>query len=414
MMRSRSFGLLTFILTVDVFFSTIATAQDSPKRETGDLRHDPSAIPHIASPLIGRERRAQRIVKPPAPPSDRELRYDELKEMVDAFELRNAILRTATDLLRPAVVHIEAQKKRAIRKGRLVDDPVDEQNSSLVEEAGSGVIVNIAGRNVVLTNRHVVGNATAEYIRIHLYDGRSAHPTRILTDPSTDVAILDVNMPNLMAAHIGNSDRLSVGDFVLAFGSPFGLSHSVTQGIVSAKGRRDLVVGVEHVRIQNFIQTDAAINPGNSGGPLANLRGEIVGINTAIASDSGVNAGIGFATPINIAMFVGKQLADTGTVKTSYLGVKLESDFGRYDARQAGLPECVGAKISRITKDSPAHDADLRVADIIYKFDGITVENDSHLVQLVSLTPIGSHVPFVVYRNGKPMTIVVELRSRGE
>ena len=162
----------------------------------------------------------------------------------------------------------------------------------------------------------------------------------------------------------------------------------------------------------NFIQTDAAINPGNSGGPLANLRGEIVGINTAIASESGVNAGIGFAMPMNIAMFVGKQLVDTGEVKSAYLGVKLQSNFRPTDAQSAGLPESAGARISTITFGSPAEEADLRLGDIIYQFNGVTVENDSHLVQLVGLTPAGTKVPFVVYRNGKPITIVVELRTK--
>lgn len=410
----RALLLVAAVLTASVSFSGELSAQLAQPNINGDDVQSPTVVPRIATPLRDDgDRRSNRSVRPPSPPSERDIKYDELEHMVDAFELRNAILRTATDLLRPTVVHIEAQKTRAVEKGRVVDEPIDESNGSLVEEAGSGVIVRVDDRHIILTNRHVVSNTTPEYIRVHLYDGRSSHPTRILTDPSTDVAILEIDMPNLMAARIGNSDKLSVGDFVLALGSPFGLSHSVTQGIVSAKGRRDLIVGVEQVRIQNFIQTDAAINPGNSGGPLANLRGEIIGINTAIASESGVNAGIGFATPINIAMFVGKQLADTGTVKTSYLGVKLESDFGRFDAKEAGLPEFVGARISRVTDESPAQDADLRVSDVIYKFDGITVENDSHLVQLVSLTPIGSKIPFVVYRNGKPMTIVVELRGRG-
>jgi serine protease Do len=331
--------------------------------------------------------------------------------MVDAFELRNAILRSAVELTRPSVVHIEAQKTRAVSDGRVIDEPVNETNGSLVEEAGSGVIVRYGNSDVVLTNRHVILDAQPEFIRIHLSDGRSVHPRRILSDEATDVAILDIDLPKLVPARVGDSDRLSVGDFVLAFGSPFGLSHSVTQGIVSAKGRRDLIVGEEHVRIQDFIQTDAAINPGNSGGPLTNLRGEVVGINTAIASESGVNAGIGFAMPINIAMFVGKQLVESGAVKTAYLGVKLSSDFVPLDAKSAGVPEFAGAKISKVHAGSPAEEADLRVGDVVFQFNGITVEDDSHLVQLVGLASVGSKVPLVIYRNGKPVTIVVELRG---
>ena len=385
-----------------------AHAQRSPNI----VETDESVVPRIASPLANSSRRPQRRTGKPAPPSDRDLRYAELARLVDAFELRNAIVRNAAELVRPSVVHIEAQKTRAAGADQSVTERTLDTSRALVEEAGSGVIVRYGDNDVVVTNRHVIHDSATHQIRIHLADGRSVQPKRILSDSSTDVAILDIDLPNLVPARIADSDKLNVGDFVLAFGSPFGLSHSVTQGIVSAKGRRDLIVGSEHVRIQNFIQTDAAINPGNSGGPLANLRGQIVGINTAIASDSGVNAGIGFAMPINIAMYIGKQLVDTGEVKTAYLGVKLQSGFGHLAAQDAGLPEPAGARISTISSGSPAEEADLRVGDVIYQFNGVTVENDSHLVQLVGLTPAGSKIPFVVYRKGQPVTIVVELRTK--
>ena len=190
------------------------------------------------------------------------------------------------------------------------------------------------------------------------------------------------------------------------------MSHSVTQGIISAKGRRDLILGAEKVRFQDFIQTDAAINPGNSGGPLVNLRGEVIGINTAIASDSGVNAGIGFATPINIATFVGRQLVERGTVTSSYLGVKLEASFTVLDAEAAGLPQFAGTRISSVNVSSPAEEADLRVGDVVFQFNGVVVEDDDHLIQLIGLTPVDEKVPLIVYRQSEPFTIVVTLRAK--
>ena len=153
-----------------------------------------------------------------------------------------------------------------------------------MEEAGSGTIFQYNDKFYVLTNRHVVKDSPAEAIEIHLADGREFHPTRIWRDSATDIAILSVQAPALMPARLGRAGDVDIGDFVLAVGSPFGLSQSVTRGIVSAKGRHNLDLGDDELKWQNFIQTDAAINPGNSGGPLVNLRGEVVGLNTAIAS----------------------------------------------------------------------------------------------------------------------------------
>ena len=177
------------------------------------------------------------------------------------------------------------------------------------------------GKNYVLTNRHVIKHATLDNIHIRLASGQEVFPIRVWADLETDVAVMAVDSPNVVPARLGDSGNVEIGDFVLAVGSPFGLSHSVTYGIISAKGRRDLQLGVEGVRYQDFFQTDAAINPGNSGGPLLNLRGEVIGINTAIASSSGGNEGIGFTIPINIAMFVAKQLIDQGSVVRAMLGV---------------------------------------------------------------------------------------------
>ncbi len=213
---------------------------------------------------------------------------------------------------------------------------------------------------------------------------------------------------------LGDSDKVEIGDFVLAVGSPFGLSHSVTFGIISAKGRRDLRLGEANVRFQDFLQTDAAINPGNSGGPLVNLRGEIIGINTAIASNSGGNEGIGFSIPVNMFMVVARQLIERGKVSRAFLGVKLESKFGPAAAVEAGLPRLMGAKVTTLIKNSPAEAARLQVGDIILEFNRVPIEDDAHLINLVSLTPVGTTVPVVIFRDRRMLTIQVEVGDRSK
>jgi serine protease Do len=207
---------------------------------------------------------------------------------------------------------------------------------------------------------------------------------------------------------------MDVGDFVLAVGSPFGLTNSVTFGIISAKGRRDLRLNDAAVRFQDFLQTDAAINPGNSGGPLVNLHGEIIGINNAIASMSGRNEGIGFAIPINMFMIVGRQLIETGKVTRAFLGVNLNSKFGPAMAAELGLPRPIGAHITSITPNSPAVAANLQVGDVILEFNHTVVENDAHLVNLVSLTPVGKTVSLLIFRDRKPVTVTVEVSDRSK
>ncbi|MEN6406405.1 MAG: trypsin-like peptidase domain-containing protein [Thermoguttaceae bacterium] len=330
----------------------------------------------------------------------------ELDRNAKLLEAQSAVVRTVAKLVGPAVVHIEA------------DIPSDSEaafNRRRLEEAGSGVIIQWKENFYVLTNRHVVRGASPEGIRIHLADGRRLNPKTVLEDEKTDVAVLPVSAPDLVAAPIGDSDRLEIGDFVLAVGSPFGLSHSVTFGIISAKGRRALHLGeVATVDFQDFLQTDAAINPGNSGGPLIGLRGEVVGINTAIASNSGGNEGIGFAIPINMFMAVGRQLIETGTVTRAFLGVNLNSKFGPSMAAELGLPRPIGAHVTGIRPGTPAEAAKLQVGDVILEFNHTPVEDDAHLVNLVSLTPVGKTVPLLIFRDRKPITILVEVDDRGK
>ncbi|MCU0879945.1 MAG: trypsin-like peptidase domain-containing protein [Pirellulaceae bacterium] len=339
----------------------------------------------------------------PATPAARDALFAELARDVAHLEQEGSILKRVVRLVRPSVVHIDANRDAESTRTGL---------TSGVEEAGSGVLIERAGKFYVVTNRHVVKFSTLEGIVVKLADGRLLRPTQIWSDHATDLAILAVPGRDLVAARIGDSTKIDIGDFVLAVGSPFGLSHSVTYGIISAKGRRDLQLGDDGVVYQDFLQTDAAINPGNSGGPLLNLRGEVIGLNTAIASASGGNEGIGFAIPINMVMLVAEQLIDKGSVSRAFLGVRLDAAFGPEAALRAGLARPQGARVSGVTKGSPAEAAELRVGDVILSFDGTRVDDDNHLINLVSLTPVEREVDVRVLRDGTVQTIKVRVANR--
>lgn len=328
----------------------------------------------------------------------------ELSEKAAVLEAQSAVVRLVAKIVGPAVVHIEAQvpARRALQAG----------SARPVEETGSGILVKLGDRLCVLTNRHVVRDAAPDKVRIHLADGRLIQPTEIRGDPATDVAVLMVENPNLVTAEIGNSDELEIGDFVLAFGSPFGLSHSVTFGIISGKGRRALDLGDSSVRLQDFLQTDAAINPGNSGGPLVDLRGRVIGINTAIASNSGGNEGIGFAIPINSFLWVARQLVESGTVRRAFLGVTLDIRFDAAAAKAAGLNARLGARVVTITPDSPASAVGLQPGDVILRFDDRVVEDDDHLIYMVNTSEIGKQVELQVLRAGQVFNVTAKLAER--
>ncbi len=334
--------------------------------------------------------------------TERERLYDKVVRDARQLEMQGAQLRRLSVLLRPAVVHIDALKSNS--RGRVSRD--DEQ------EAGSGVITNLADEVVVITNRHVIHGADLDNITIRLDDGREIQPSRVWTDADTDIGVMLINESHLPTARLSEGDGVQIGDTVLAIGSPFGLAHSVTLGIVSAKGRRDLELGEGGIRFQNFIQTDAAINPGNSGGPLVNLRGEVVGLNTCIASNSGGFEGIGFAIPISMVMFVARQLVETGTVSRAYLGVALDKVFTLATAHKLGMTRPVGARVTGITPGSPAEDIGLLPNDIILEFAGNPIEDDDHLVSMVSMTPTNQEVRIRVFRNGQPLSLEVTVASR--
>ncbi len=347
-----------------------------------------------------------------APPSDdsadqaeavRQRMYEDLGREVAALERQSNALKMVVKLMRPTVVHIEAEKLEpaSVRYGR----------PDQIEEAGSGCIIKLNEQFYVLTNGHVIRSAKPENITIRLADGRELHPKRVWTDTKTDVAVMSVDALNLVPAKIGNSSQLEIGDFVLAIGSPFGLSHSITFGIVSATNRWDFKLG-EGVEFQDFIQTDAAINPGNSGGPLINLRGEVIGMNTAIASNSGGNEGIGFSIPINLVMHIAKQMIErNGMVTRARLGVQLDSKFSPAIAISVGLSQPRGARVTGIAPNSGAAAAKLQVGDVIVEYNGVRIDNDSHLINLVNLTEVGRDVPVVVFRSGKIFELLVKTGS---
>ena len=338
-------------------------------------------------------------------PAVRDALFADLARDVATLEQQGSVLKRAVRLARPSVVHIEA-KRDADEDARI--------RSSAIDEAGSGVLIERGGKVYVVTNRHVVKYSTLAGIDVKLADGRVLHPAQVWSDRATDIAILAVPDEGLIPARLGDARKLEIGDFVLAVGSPFGLSHSVTYGIISAKGRRDLHLGDDGVIYQDFLQTDAAINPGNSGGPLLNLRGEVIGINTAIASSSGGSEGIGFTIPINMVMLIAGQLIDTGSVARAYLGVRLDSSFGPEAAASAGLPRPAGARVTGITKGSPAEAAQIKIGDILLSFAGTRIEDDNHLINLVSLTPVDEEVEVRLLRSGQPLTLKVRVANRTE
>jgi len=331
---------------------------------------------------------------------DREKLYQELARDVQLLQRELGIYKRVIKLVSPSVVHIEATP---LPQYKMRQD---------IEEAGSGIIIRLPGlpeKNFVLTNRHVIKHSDKDHLRLELADGRQLQPTRIWTDSETDVAILAIQGGNLPPAHIGDSNQAEIGEIVLAFGSPFNLRQSVTRGIISAKGRSNLDLGDGEVAYQNFMQTDAAINPGNSGGPLVNLRGEIIGLNTAIASNSGGNDGIGFSIPINIAVRIMRQLVETGHIRRGFLGVTLDGYFDLRAARRIGLSRMMGTRVKRVTSPSPAAQADLQVDDVILRYDGKAIDNDHHLISLVKLTEVGKRVELIVLRNGKLLTKVAQI-----
>ncbi len=268
---------------------------------------------------------------------------------------------------------------------------------------GSGVIISSDG--YIITNNHVVGGA--DEVTVGLENGKKFKAKIVGTDAPTDIAVLKIDVNNLQYARWGDSNDLKIGEWVLAIGNPFQLSHTVTAGIVSALGRSNLSLG-GGAQYQNFIQTDAAINPGNSGGALVTLDGELIGINTAILSQSGGNMGIGFAVPANMARSVADALIESGVVKRGYLGL-YGASIDENMAKAFGLDKASGAVVNDVMKDTPADKAGIKDGDVLIKLDGEEIRDFDDLRNRVASMKPGTNVEVALIRDGQQKTVTVTL-----
>jgi serine protease Do len=286
-----------------------------------------------------------------------------------------------------------------------------------MEETGSGVIVRLPSFNepLLLTNHHVVERVQPEQLIITTSDRRLIHAVRLWSDEASDIAVLMIQEKDAAAARLGDSDQARIGHWVVAVGSPFDQAGSVTHGIVSGKGRRALKLAGDRVLNQDFIQTDASINPGNSGGPLVNLRGEIIGINTAIASQSGGSEGVGFSIPINLVRRIATELIQKGSVTRAYLGIGIQGPYPQLDPQVAvklGLPSGRGGLVQEVYPGTPAAAAGLQPLDVILEIDATPVEDVEHLTHVISLRPVGDTVALDVWRNRQHVNLYATLATR--
>jgi serine protease Do/serine protease DegQ len=319
----------------------------------------------------------------------------------------------------PSVVNIATRgtvKEREGQRNPLLDDPFFRRffenppdakpRERQFQSAGSGVIVD-AANGYIITNYHVVENASE--ITITLLDDRTFTAKVVGSDEGADIAVLQAKQPNLVAMPMGDSARLEVGDFVVAIGNPFGLQHTVTAGIVSALGRS----GINPDGYEDFIQTDASINPGNSGGALVNLRGELVGINSAILSGNGGNIGIGFAIPVNMVKGVMDQLIKYGQVKRGILGVSIYPVSPEI-AKEYGLAESSGALVTAVAPGSSAEHAGIKTGDIITSINGVIMKRPGEVRNTIGMLRVGDKVDIGLLRDGKPMKITALIMERSE
>ena len=343
----------------------------------------------------------------------------------NAQDLSVAFRSAAAEAL-PSIVSIQTtiNAKRAPGRGQqLLDDEIPAplrqffQNDPRMEELfqnkgrpraipqqhgmGSGFIIDASG--VILTNNHVVKGA--DEVKVTLNDGREFIAKDVKTDPRTDVAIVRIEATDLKAIKLGDSHAMQVGDWVLAIGSPFGLDMSVTAGIISAKGRNNKITDRA-----DFLQTDAAINPGNSGGPLINLRGEVIGINTAIATESGGYDGIGFAIPTHIAGWVSQQLMTAGEVKRGYLGTQIQPVDANI-AKQFHVKVREGALVRLVMPNSPAEKAGVEPGDVILKLNGQAITDPASLQGAVEQLSVGKSYPLEIIRDGKRQTLTTTIEA---
>ena len=299
--------------------------------------------------------------------------------------------------LTPSVVNISSFSQSETENG--------EGNTPLSESLGSGFIID--GNGYIITNNHVVDKA--ESISITLSDNTKTEARVIGKDPKTDLALIKIETRRpLNAVKFGDSDKIRVGDWVLAIGNPFGLGSSVTAGIVSAKSR-----DIESGPYDSFIQTDASINQGNSGGPMFNLQGEVIGISSAIFSTTGASQGVGFAIPANLAGWVISQLKEHGEVKRGWIGIKIQPNTPEI-ADSLGISANQGVVVSGITEQGPAQKAGLQAGDIVLSFNRQPIDNTKNLSRLIAETKIGTPAPIEIWRSGQKQTLTVPIELMPE
>ncbi|MDQ5909678.1 MAG: serine protease Do [Pseudomonadota bacterium] len=305
----------------------------------------------------------------------------------------------------PAVVNIATESRIALRRNPLLDDPFfrhffnipDQPRERNAQSVGSGVVVD-AKRGYAITNHHVIDGA--DKITVTLSNGRQLAAKVVGSDSESDVAVIQISGGNLSALPLADSEHLRVGDFVVAIGNPFGLGQTVTSGIVSAMGRTGL--GIQGY--EDFIQTDASINPGNSGGALVNLRGELVGINTAIIAPGGGNVGIGFAIPSNMVSRLMNQIIAHGAVRRGQLGVSVQ-DLTPDLAQAFNIPTNQGAVIAQVSPRTAAARAGLKEGDVVLRINDRTIRNSSSLRNAIGLLEVGEALRLEILREGKPLTL---------
>jgi serine protease Do len=367
-------------------------------------------------PRVGLARSSAPTAKEAAPPGE-PAQNTPSRQMVDEF---SQSFEQAASKVSPSVVAITAEQQVAVQSPfGMPDDPLKDffgddffkqffgqpaqPEKRVVRSLGSGVIVSTNG--IILTNNHVVANA--DKLNVVIGD-KKTYPAKVIgTDPQTDIAVVKIEASGLPAASLGNSDRVKVGQWVLAIGNPFQLMRTVTAGIISAEGRSN--VGLADY--EDFIQTDASINPGNSGGALADLNGSVIGINTAITSPSGGNIGIGFAIPINMAKQVMDTLISKGKVVRGYLGL-LPQDIDDNLAKALQLKSTEGALVAEVTAGGPADKAGLKRGDVIVSFNGQKVEDATSLKIMAAAAAPHSKAKLGLLREGKEMELWVELGER--
>ena len=338
---------------------------------------------------------------------------------VNSFKDFNDAIVDIAEKTNPAVVMITTEK---VQQRRVMQNPFsqffgnpyggDSETREYTQRGlGSGVIVSDEG--YIITNNHVI--ADVDEIEVQLYNGESIKAELVGADPATDIAVLKVDIENLPTVKLGNSDHLKVGSFVLAIGSPLSenLAHTVSFGIVSAKQRSIGLIG-QGAGFEDFIQTDAAINPGNSGGALIDMNGELVGINSAIASRSGGNDGIGFAIPINLAKRIMDDLVDDGEVSRGYLGLYFGGEVDRTMAKALGIDDARGFIVARVEEDGPAAKAGLQEQDVVVSIDGEKVTNWTMFRSKIGTMKPGEKVELGILRDGDSKTIQVTLGEREE